>query len=356
MVTVDPVPDELSLVPWPRRFIFVHGRGSLGDALQMSPLFPALRQRFPGRSIVVAHPSPAAAQAYGVPGLVDLLITSHASRMQMRLLNFLPQTGCELIVHWRYAVDYFPTARLLAAQERDFVETARARQTAWTQVYSQDLGAHALLWRRALDAGLNMYRLAAHTAGMEDVDFETLVVARAPDAAVRALGLPPRYLVVGNGAQALHAALFQCTKTLPHPKMQALVHALRPLGLPLVHLGESRDEPPLHGVDHDLRGRTTVAEAAAVLAGAASFVVPESGLSNLARAAGARGVVFFGSTPPEFFGFRHNVNIAPSACGGCWWTTPSYLTQCPRLMREPECLSSIPLDAVVSAVARQVAA
>jgi ADP-heptose:LPS heptosyltransferase len=88
-----------------------------------------------------------------------------------------------------------------------------------------------------------------------------------------------------------------------------------------------------------------------VLRDAAAYVGPEGGLTNLARAVQTRSVVFFGSTPPEFFAFRANINVLPRRCGGCWWTTPSYLHQCPRLQVMPECTASIPERAILSAVA-----
>ncbi len=355
-IAIGPLPDDLHRVPWPERFILVLSAGSLGDALQMSPLLVALRGRFPGRAIVLAHPSRAAAQALAVPGLVDLLLTINPLKDPSRLYRHLPRTGCELFARWRYVVDYTPLSSALSQEERAFLDATRPLQAPWGEPFFREGKDCPRLWRRAWAVGLNLYRLSALTAGFEGADFEALRTARAPDSSLARFHLPPRYLVVGNSAYITHAVRHQCTKLLPHPRMQALVRELRALGLSLVHLGASRDEPALEGIDHDLRGRTSIPEAAAVLARAASFVVPESGLSNLARAAGARGVVFFGSTPPEFFGFRHNINVAPRSCGGCWWSTPSYLSQCPRLQRRPDCVDSISTQALVSAVASQVSA
>ena len=63
----------------------------------------------------------------------------------------------------------------------------------------------------------------------------------------------------------------------------------------------------------------------------------------MAKAVGTRSVVFFGSTPPEFFRFKSNINIEPRFCGGCWWSTESYLRQCPLLEDTPPApIPSIP--------------
>src|SRR5690242_8895970 len=108
--------------------------------------------------------------------------------------------------------------------------------------------------------------------------------------------LPPRYLAVCNSAEALAITQGPWTKVLPRDKMTRIVHGLKALGLPVVLLG-AKDDARVDGVDIDLRGRTSIREAAAVLRDASVFVGPEGGLTNLARAVQTRSVVFFGSTP-----------------------------------------------------------
>src|SRR5258706_1362271 len=110
--------------------------------------------------------------------------------------------------------------------------------------------------------------------------------------------------------------------------MTRIVRGLKTFSLPVVLLG-AKDDARIDGVDIDLRGRTSIREAAAVLRDAAAYVGPEGGLTNLARAMQTRSVVFFGSTPPEFFAFRANINVLPRRCGGCWLGAPSYPHPCP---------------------------
>lgn len=85
----------------------------------------------------------------------------------------------------------------------------------------------------------------------------------------------------------------------------------------LVQLGASTD--PALPVDHDLRGKTTLREAAAVLGNSTAFVGLEGFLTHLARAVDCPSVVIFGGrSSPAVFGYSANRNIATSpACSPC---------------------------------------
>jgi hypothetical protein len=109
----------------------------------------------------------------------------------------------------------------------------------------------------------------------------------------------------------------------------------------VVQLGNEGDAPL--PCDVDLRGRTDVRAAGAVLAGARLFVGMEGGLMHLARAVETRSVIVFtGFISPEFSGYPENENVYRPDAGHavpCW-------------RREPcgcRCAENVEVEAVVAA-------
>jgi hypothetical protein len=109
----------------------------------------------------------------------------------------------------------------------------------------------------------------------------------------------------------------------------------------IVQLGSTGD--PKLPADADLRGKTTLREAAAILASSAAFVGLEGFLTHLARAVDCPAVVVFGGRArPETFGYPSNINLfEPVDCAPCGLrNTCSF---------ERFCLSRITPEAVANA-------
>jgi ADP-heptose:LPS heptosyltransferase len=331
--------------------LLVYGLGSFGDALQLTPLVHCLRRRFAQAELTLIHHHPLARSLLEGHRDVDRLIAlpSRAHEAMRGLVR--AEALADLMVECRYVIRYELVSgrSFLTPKQREFVESAQAGQQEWLPFVRRFPFDNDELWRAAAARGWSMPRLMANTAGFADDDFEALRLTLSDeDFAVRRK-LPRHYLTVCNSAETLSITQGPWTKVLARDKMARIVKGLKAFSLPIVLLG-ARDDARIDEVDIDLRGGTSIREAAAVLQHAAAFVGPEGGLANVARAVQTRSVVFFGSTPPEFFAFRANINVLPLRCGGCWWTTPSYLHQCPRLQVNPECTESIPEHAVVRAV------
>ncbi len=69
----------------------------------------------------------------------------------------------------------------------------------------------------------------------------------------------------------------------------------------------------------------------------------------------ARCVVLFGPTPVEFFGYPQNINLEPSGCKACWFTTQTWLIECPRHTTGPECMKGHSAASVAEAANRIIA-
>jgi ADP-heptose:LPS heptosyltransferase len=97
-----------------------------------------------------------------------------------------------------------------------------------------------------------------------------------------------------------------------------------------------------------------LAEAAALLEGAALYVGSDSGLAHVAAAVGTRAVTIFAPADPERvcpFGNRDLVVQAPTGCSPCFqypWHTPY-----PRMLcSEPLCIAAVTVDMVMERVRR----
>ena len=148
----------------------------------------------------------------------------------------------------------------------------------------------------------------------------------------------PRLVVVQNSCSG--ARYSATTKEWPQSSWRELVRRLAGRSW-IVQIGSPSD-PPLDAAE-DLRGRTTLREAATLLSGAASFVGLESGLQHVAAAMHTPSVIIYGgrSRPCETgYPFNHNITRSP-ACAGCGLNTG-----CPHGML---CME-IPVEEVAAAV------
>lgn len=155
----------------------------------------------------------------------------------------------------------------------------------------------------------------------------------------------PRQLALHS--TGLAAALPYPTKEWGADRFAALARLLAP-DFSLVQLGAPRD-PLLPGIALDLRGRTTLRQAAAVQAASLLFIGLEGFLVHLARAVDCPAVVIHGGRAgPGIFDYPENRNLhAAPPCAPC-----GLRTGCPH---DLACLTAIP-PATVAAAVRELAA
>ncbi len=149
----------------------------------------------------------------------------------------------------------------------------------------------------------------------------------------------PRQIVIHS--TGLNAAVPYPTKEWGAKRFTRLIQLIGH-GVPLIQLGH-RDDPALP-VDLDLRGKTTLREAAAVLSQAELLVGLEGFLVHLARSVDCPAVVVMGGRAPAgVFGYAANRNLTHlPACGGC-----GLRLNCPHGLA---CLEAITPEAVARAV------
>ena len=348
-----------------RPCVVVLGMGSIGDILQITPVLRELRAKLPTAQIVLLHRSPAAADVLRGNPNVDSIAVADFDQFERIKQAVALDGAADLAVEIRsvsYIVSYTraPTGQrhpvFDAALDDMFFATAAAAQARWTRhppvfprrderfSWPEEWKPYQYLDVLGLTANLPITRDAA-------LDFQ---VGPADRAILDRLALPPAFVTIQNGVDTdvmnwAQATGQRPTKLLPLATMNGVVQGLRAQGLAVVQLGTQNDET-VSGVTLDLRGKTSLREAAAVIAAARCHVGIEGGLVHLARAMGQRSVVAFGPTSVDFLGYPQNVNIIASPCNSCWWTTRDWYIYCPRGLAQPECMYRHQAAAILAAV------
>lgn len=149
------------------------------------------------------------------------------------------------------------------------------------------------------------------------------------------------YMTIHDGWDANFALVTdRPTKAMPLGSWVAMVAEIKSLlpWLQIVQIGGGTGEN-IRGVDVDLKGKLDFLGSLSVLAGSQLHLDTESGLVHAAACLGVRSVVMFGPTNVDWFGYARNINIAPTRCGNCWWSTNSWMDQCAAGYERPVCTS-----------------
>lgn len=144
---------------------------------------------------------------------------------------------------------------------------------------------------------------------------------------------------------------YRSTKSWSLRKWASVVRALtlfNPSSM-IVQIGGPNSRP-IPGVDINFSGKLSIEQSLKILRSSLCHIDGDSGLVHAAHAMGVRSVVIFGSTPAKFFGYPENINLEPKECGGCWWTTRSWMAKCPVYEDGPKCADSVDSESVVKSV------
>ena len=197
------------------------------------------------------------------------------------------------------------------------------------------------LARQAVYMNLQRRNLLHAFSGIKPGDDSLLL--ETDESIIATLGLTPGgFVTIHNGFDLSVVVMSSsATKCYPHfAEVVRLIKAERP-DLSIVQIG-ARTSTPIPGVDHNLISKISLRQTGGLLRHAARHIDNEGGLVHLARCFGTRSTVIFGPTPVDYFGYEENQNIPPSACGGCWFITESWMSHCPRGFPTPICTDQEP--------------
>jgi ADP-heptose:LPS heptosyltransferase len=250
------------------------------------------------------------------------------------------------------AAHRFDQALILTSFHQSALPTALVLRLAGVPVIaavSEDYPGSLLDVRHRIDEELHEVERAlslASTLGYRLPPGDDGRLAVRHDASAPALAEPP-YVVVHPGASVP-------ARAWPPPSHARLVGLLAADGRRVLVTGGPGERTLTAFVAAaapgavDLGGRTSLAELAAVLAGADAVVVGNTGPAHLAAAVGTPVVSLFAATVPEArwrpWGVPHELLSVPVACAGCRART------CP--VEGHPCLDAIEPEAVMGAVRR----
>ena len=192
-----------------------------------------------------------------------------------------------------------------------------------------------------------LHYMAGITYGGPRFDLKT------DDAIVDQLGLRDRpFVTINNGFDAGFIITGTAsTKTYPHGDELCRLLKERFPDLTIIQIGNATSQP-LANADINLISKTSLAAAAALVQHASLHIDNEGGLVHVASAFGTRCCVLFGPTPADYYAYEDNINILPNFCGGCWWSTETWMDVCPRGFKTARCLSEqLPADVVAQIAA-----
>lgn len=344
--------------------IVVLGMGSVGDILQITPVLRALREKFAAAEICLLHRSPLAAMILQGNRNVDSIAVADSFHFQKVKDAVRDEGAADLVVEIAsisYVLTYTPAPLVLrhpdlrAVLPEAFFAAATAAQELWNHIPPIFPRREAkFVWPPKWNE--YHYLDVLGTTGNLPIDrYSALDFVMEPgDSAVLDLAGPNKpYVTVQNGVDAdvmtqARTTGLRPTKLLPKATWTETVRLLHAGNLAVIQLG-TKDDEPIEGVDTDLRGCTTLRQAATILRSAVCHVGVEGGLVHLARAMDVRSVVAFGPTSTAFLGYPQNVNLVASHCTGCWWTTKDWHIDCPRGFTEPACMNAHTAEMVAGA-------
>ncbi len=347
--------------------IMVIGMGSIGDVLQITPVLRALREKLPNAEICLLHRCAAAKTIlHKNPYVNSVAWADFYTFLQIKRAVSI-SGGADVVLDIecaKYLVTYTrapaPTrfAELDKILPDEFFQKADAARSVLVNAPTAIVQADGSYTRSPEWKPYHFLDVLGATANLPiDRNSKLDFVLEPSDFAVSGqLPKDRRYIVVQNGVDLDvvnwgRSVGQRPTKLLPLLIWEDVVRRLQAKGWYLVQLGAAHDDA-IQGVDCDLRGKTTLREAAVILKGAACHLGTEGGLTHLARAMETRGVIMFGATSVDFFGYPNNINLTTGGCSSCWLSTKDWYVYCPRNFCEPACMASHSPNIIADQVAK----
>ena len=164
---------------------------------------------------------------------------------------------------------------------------------------------------RVEDLNMNVCDLMLHSLGLEkyaDCNDVCVTPAEVPEV------IPGDYVVVCNSSGSVSGQLKEWTLE----EWDELVKWLNSIGIIPIQLGTKSDKL-IHSGVMDLRGMTTLRQAAGYLKLSKGYIGIEGGLFHISKAVGAPAVVIFSTTSAVCFAYPDTRVVTKNACHPCWW-------------------------------------
>jgi ADP-heptose:LPS heptosyltransferase len=350
--------------------IVVLGMGSIGDVIQITPVLRAMREKFPDAQICLIHRCQDAKSILYDNPYVNWISSTGAYTFSQIKLAVQTAGSADLVVEVvsaKYTINYkrapvpsrHPDFDKIAPDV--FFVTAEKGQQFWAEPspsFQQPNGKFAWpeIWKP-----YHFLDVMGMTGNLPITRFSDLDFYTHPndEHILKILPKGKPIIAIQNGVDIdvlnwAKATGQRATKLLPQETLVNTVKLLQKNGYCLIQIGSINDDFII-GTDMDLRGQTTLRQAAVILRNAACLVGMEGGLVHLARAMKTKSVVMFGPTSVDFFGYPHNTNLTAGTCEACFWAKKDWYIYCPRGLKEAECMTKHRPEDILAALINQSA-
>ena len=341
--------------------------GGLGDLLESTILVRPVSDHF-SCDLTIITTQPAIAQVVANnPYVRHILIpvTEHEFELADRLSH---TSVFDLIICWKYRVEYLipPGSRV----EREDIRSLEDNSFELRQIIEKY--CYSLMWpkfnfafsRDMARLGLSVTNVSASTSGLPHGNPNEIPFFPSKES-LRVIGglLSKPYVTVHHGFHGSNLEYlptrtrltdYTSTKNISSQQWRRIVSLIRKQGIEVIQLGVV-EEDRIEGVTYHLNGQTSLEETSLLIKYSICHIDTEGGLVHLANAVHARCVVLFGPTPVEVFGYPQNINLVPSGCKACWFSTHTWVIECPRHTAGPECMRGHSASSVVDAANRIIA-
>ena len=338
--------------------------GGTGDLLESTHLIGAVSRHFSCDVSVIAAQANVSEIVANNPCVTDSMVpvNEHVFAFVDHLCKI---PVFDLIIVWKYNIQYIvPVTSRIRKEEIDCFMSYSFDLRQKLDIYCLHSAwpyFNSAFSRHAARLGLSAMEVSVATSGLPNRNLNEIpFFPSAQSLRIISKLLAKPYVTVHHGFDMKYLPArtrnteYSSTKNLSMSQWSQIVTLLRREEIDVIQLGVVEEER-IEGVTHCLNGQTTLEETALLIKHAMCHIDTEGGLVHLAHAVHTRCVVVFGSTPAEFFGYPQNINLEPSACKACWFTTKNWLIECPRHTRGPECMSGHSPGSVADAAKRIIA-
>jgi len=312
--------------------------GGIGDSLELAALATAVKREYPhsitslyirdqpGRDIIVNNPS------------VDRVIIT-GNIVWKDLVSKVLTKNYDIVYDSCYMTKAFYKNKTLYGERQKECDKAFEPYKEFRDNFPMKCNKMAKKFKG------NNSNLALQTACLEGSHDDLFIHLTEADFKMVPLLGGDKYVTVHNGADI--ARQTKCWDINHWHKVAAHLIAE---GYKIVQLGKPF-ESAIEGAI-DMRDKTSLTEASALISKATFHIDTEGGLAHIARAVRTRSVILFGPTPMSFFGYKENVNIVtPIECVDCWWTSSHWWQECPKgYPLPPKCMQAITPEMVIDGI------
>ena len=281
--------------------------GGLGDFVQTTPIAKALKAKYPEYPVVIAFKS-----GYGYKSVledhpyIDAMIDCQANDLSFSEV----EKSLEGLVENIFDVLY----------------VSRAYGSLKNSQFADDNYWHYEFFPSSIcridDFNMHVCDVMLHSLGLEQyADCNDVLVT--PDEVPEKI--PGDYVVVCNSVGSFQGQLKEWT----NEEWDELIKWLNSIGIIPVQLGTKSDKL-LHSSVMDLRGTTTLRQAAGYLKLSRGYIGVEGGLFHLSKAVGAPAVVIFSSTFSNCLAYPDTYVVTKNICRPCLWNSYWLEAKCIR--------------------------